>query len=130
MARLSEKEILQEWTSFDEKLRELTAVERTYYARPPEGIYNERVLKVGMENDYRHIFWSIAFKDWDRDSTLPASYAYDALMKQLHPGAIILMHTVAKHNAEALPQFIKDAKAQGYTFASIEDLVFDSFLQQ
>ena len=123
MAKLSDEQILKEWELFDNKLKELTKVGRTYYARPPEGIYNERVLKVGIENNYRHIFWSIAFKDWDRNSTQPASYAYDALMKQLHPGAIILMHTVARHNAEALPQFIKDAKEKGYTFASLDDLV-------
>ena len=130
MAKLSEEEILKEWKLFDEKLKELTKVNRTYYARPPEGIYNERVLKIGIENNYRHIFWSIAFKDWDRNSTLPASYAYDALMKQLHPGAIILMHSVARHNAEALPQFIKDAKAKGYTFASIDDLVMSYELEK
>ena len=123
MAKLSDAEILKEWVQFDEKLKELTNLNGTSYVRPPEGIYNERVLKVGIENNYRHIFWSIAFKDWDRNSTLPASYAYDALMKQLHPGAIILMHTVARHNAEALPQFIKDAKEKGYTFASLDDLV-------
>lgn len=125
MARLSEEEILKEWTDFDQMLSELTEIERTFYVRPPEGIYNETVLKVGMDNYYRHIFWSIAFKDWDRHSMLPASYAYDALMAQLHPGAIILMHTVARHNAEALPQFIMDAKAKGYTFASLDDLVFE-----
>ena len=82
------------------------------------------MLKVAWDQQYRNIFWSIAFKDWDRDSTLPSSYAYNALMKQLHPGAIILMHTVAKHNAEALPQFIKEAKKQGYTFASLDELIF------
>ncbi len=130
MAKLSEDAILKEWVEFDKKLKELTNVDRTYYARPPEGIYNERVLKVGIENNYRHIFWSVAFKDWDRNSTLPASYAYDALMKQLHPGAIILMHTVARHNAEALPQFIKDAKEKGYTFASLDDLVMAYELEQ
>ena len=40
-------------------------------------------------------------------------------------GAIILMHTVAQDNAEAIPQFIKDAKAQGYTFGSLDDLVLE-----
>lgn len=35
------------------------------------------------------------------------------------------MHTVAQDNAEAIPQFIKDAKAQGYTFGSLDDLVLE-----
>ena len=125
MARLSEAEMVNEWQKFDQKLQELTNIERTYYARPPEGIFNEQVLSVGNDNGYRHIFWSIAFKDWLKDERRGYKYAYDALMQQLHPGAVILMHTVAQDNAEALPKFIKDAKAAGYTFASLDDLVME-----
>ncbi|MEK4230762.1 polysaccharide deacetylase family protein [Solibacillus sp. FSL H8-0538] len=125
MARLSDAEIIAEWKKFDDKLRELTGVERTYYARPPEGIFNERLLKVGNDNSYRHIFWSVAFKDWLKDERRGYKYAYDALMQQLHPGAVILMHTVAQDNAEALPKFIADAKAAGYTFGSLDDLVME-----
>ena len=47
------------------------------------------------------------------------------LMKQLHPGAIILMHTVSPDNAEALPSFIQDAKKEGYSFKSLDDLVME-----
>lgn len=125
MAKLTADGMRAEWQNFDTKLRELTGIERTTYARPPEGTFNERVLQVGNEYGYRHIFWSVAFKDWLKDSTAGADYAYNELMAQLHPGAIILMHTVAKHNALALPQFIRDAKAQGYTFHSLDELVAD-----
>lgn len=125
MAKLSANEMKEEWFGFDEKLYELTGVDRTYYARPPEGIFNEEVLKVGNEVGYRHIFWSIAFKDWLKDERRGYEYAYNALMNQLHPGAIILMHTVAQDNAEALPKFIDEAKAQGYTFGSLDDLVLE-----
>lgn len=122
MARLSEAELVKEWQNFDTRLRELTNIKRTFYARPPEGIYNEQVLRVGLENDYRHIFWSVAFKDWERDVSRGGDYAYDELMKQLHPGAIILMHTVSPDNAEGLPKFIESAKALGYKFGSLDDL--------
>ena len=122
MARLSEAQMVTEWQNFDKKLKEVTGLERTYYTRPPEGVYDETLLAVGAKNDYRHIFWSIAFKDWEKDVRRGGDYAYNELMKQLHPGAIILMHTVAEDNADALPKFIKDAKAQGYTFGSLDDL--------
>lgn len=125
MARLSDSEMVNEWQRFDNKLKELTGIERTYYARPPEGVFNERLLKVGNDNGYRHIFWSVAFKDWLKDERRGYKYAYDALMQQLHPGAVILMHTVAQDNAEALPKFIQDAKKQGYTFKSLDDLVLE-----
>ena len=44
-------------------------------------------------------------------------------MAQIHPGAIIMMHTVSPDNAAALPDFIRDAKAKGYTFSSLDSLV-------
>ncbi|MEG0258530.1 MAG: polysaccharide deacetylase family protein [Lysinibacillus sp.] len=125
MARLSEDGMRAEWKKFDGRLRELTGIERTTYARPPEGTFNAEVLAVGNAEGYRHIFWSIAFKDWLKDERRGADYAYNALMEQLHPGAVILMHTVAQDNAEALPRFITDAKAKGYTFKSIDDLVLE-----
>lgn len=125
MAQLTAAEMKKEWQLFDDKLRDITGVARTYYARPPEGIFNEEVLRVGNEAGYRHMFWSIAFKDWLKDERRGADYAYNALMEQLHPGAVILMHTVAQDNAEALPAFIKDAKEAGYTFRSLDDLVLE-----
>lgn len=125
MARLSASEMQKEWQQFDAKLKELTGIKRTIYTRPPEGTFNEQVLKVGNDLGYRHMFWSIAFKDWLKDERRGADYAYNALMNQLHPGAVILMHTVAQDNAEALPKFIQDAKAQGYTFSSLDDLVME-----
>ncbi|MGE8004728.1 polysaccharide deacetylase family protein [Lysinibacillus sp. NPDC093216] len=125
MARLTPDGMRSEWKKLDDKLRELTSIERTTYARPPEGIFNAKLLEVGNAEGYRHIFWSVAFKDWERDVRRGADYAYNALMEQLHPGAVILMHTVAQDNAEALPRFIAEAKKQGYTFLSLDDLVLE-----
>jgi len=114
-----------EWTRFDKKLKELTGMERTTYARPPKGIFNEKLLSVGNKLGYRHIFWSVAFVDWHADKPRGKDYAYGELMKQLHPGAIILMHTVSPDNAEALPSFIQNAKKEGYSFRSLDDLVME-----
>lgn len=130
MARLSRDEMLKEWQNFDRKLKEVAGIERTYYVRPPEGTFSKELLKVGNENGYTHIFWSIAFRDWDTDKKKGKEYAYHELVNQLHPGAIILMHTVAEHNAEALPDFIKEAKRQGYTFGTLDDLVFDYLVNE
>ena len=41
-----------------------------------------------MKMDYRHIFWSIAFKDWVKDERRGGEYAYNALMKQLIQGLL------------------------------------------
>lgn len=47
------------------------------------------------------------------------------MMKQAHPGAVYLLHTVSKDNAEALDQAITDLK-EGYTFKSLDDLMFEN----
>lgn len=129
MSKLSDEELVKEWKKFDSKLNEVAGIKRTHYVRPPKGIFNERVLEVGNKNGYTHMFWDTAFVDWHADSNVGWEYAYDELMNQLHPGALILLHTVAKHNADALPKFIKDAKKQGYTFGSLDDLVMESVFE-
>ncbi len=126
MANLTEAGMKDEWHRFDHKLKELTGIERTVYVRPPKGIFNEKLLSYGNELGYRHIFWSVAFVDWHEDKPQGKAYAYNELMKQLHPGALILMHTVSSDNAEALPDFIRDAKEKGYTFKTLDDLVAES----
>lgn len=125
MANLSEARMKEEWEKFDGLLREQTGMKRTVYARPPEGTFNEKVLAKGNELGYRHIFWSVAFIDWHANKPRGRQYAYNELMTQLHPGAVILMHTVSPDNAEALPDFIRDAKKQGYEFRSLDDLVLE-----
>ncbi|WP_025782786.1 polysaccharide deacetylase family protein [Sporosarcina sp. D27] len=125
MAKLSPEKMEEEWTSFDKLLEETTGIKRTVYARPPEGIFNEQVLAVGNSLGYRHIFWSVAFIDWYADKPKGRDFAYNELMNQLHPGAVILMHTVSSDNSQALPDFIRDAKKQGYTFGSLDDLVME-----
>ncbi|MDW0117816.1 polysaccharide deacetylase family protein [Sporosarcina thermotolerans] len=125
MANLTEERMEEEWKKFDELLYKTTGVKRTVYARPPEGIFNDTVLRKGNELGYRHIFWSVAFIDWHANKPRGKAYAYKELMNQLHPGAVILMHTVSPDNAEALPDFIRDAKKQGYEFRTLDDLVLE-----
>jgi peptidoglycan-N-acetylmuramic acid deacetylase len=126
MSNLSEARMKEEWQKFDRVLKEKTGIERTRYVRPPAGVFSESLLAYGNELGYRHMFWSIAFVDWYADKPQGKAYSYNHLMNQLHPGAVILMHTVSPDNAQALPDFIRDAKKEGYTFESLESLVFEN----
>ncbi len=126
LARLSKDGVKKELQKFDKRLSELTSLTRTTVTRPPEGIFNEQVLEAANEIGYQHIFWSVAFIDWHRDQKKGGKYAYDELMSQIHPGAIILMHTVSPDNAEGLPMFIKDARKMGYTFGTLDDLIMNN----
>ena len=55
-------------------------------------------------------------------------YAYDQIMKQMHPGAIILLHAVSSDNAQALERIIQDLKRKGYEFKSLDHLLLKNSL--
>lgn len=104
------------------KTKELTGQKEMHYLRPPQGVFNERTLFVSKQLGYRNVFWSVAFVDWNVKSQKGWKYAYDHVIKQIHPGAVILLHAVSKDNAEALDKIIDDLRKQGYTFKSLDAL--------
>ncbi|GAA0288890.1 peptidoglycan-N-acetylmuramic acid deacetylase [Gracilibacillus halotolerans] len=106
-----------------------TAPEATVqYIRPPKGTFNENSLKWANELGYIHMFWSVAFVDWNEGEEKGWEHAYQQVMDQIHPGAIVLMHTVSRDNAESLEHLIDELRKQGYTFKSLDDLMLKQLL--
>ena len=93
------------------------------FLRPPKGEYSERSLAVTNKLGYCNLFWSFAYDDWYRDRFRGADYAYNIVMRNLHNGAVLLLHAVSKDNAEALDSIIKGALEKGYDFGTPEDLL-------
>lgn len=126
--KITKKQMKEELDTLEEKVRQVTTQEEFHYFRPPRGTFNEKTLQYLDELGYTHIFWSVAFKDWMKDEEKGWRYAYDQLMQQIHPGAIVLLHTVSPDNANALEKVIQDLKNQGYTFKSLDDLMIKQSL--
>jgi peptidoglycan-N-acetylmuramic acid deacetylase len=122
MSQLSEGQIKVELDKVKEQVTQLTGQPRMDYLRPPRGIFNERVLAAAKQFGYTNVFWSVAYKDWDVNAQQGSQHAYEQVMKQLHPGAIILLHSVSKDNTGALGRIIDDARKQGYEFKSLDQL--------
>ncbi len=93
------------------------------FLRPPKGEYSERSLAVTNKLGYCNLFWSFAYDDWYRDRIRGADYAYNIVMRNLHNGAVLLLHAVSKDNAEALDSIIKGAQEKGYEFGTPDDLL-------
>ena len=90
------------------------------YFRFPSGIYSEKALHVIAEMGHRSIFWSIAYADWDTENQMPPEEALETLLSRLHPGAVILLHSVSDTNVEILAEFICAARNAGYTFKNLD----------
>ncbi|MCX7711368.1 MAG: delta-lactam-biosynthetic de-N-acetylase [Clostridia bacterium] len=90
------------------------------YMRPPRGEYSERTLAAAKALGYKTIFWSFAYRDFETNNQKGADYAYNMVMKNLHHGAVILLHAVSKDNAEALDRIIKGIQEEGYTISPFD----------
>ncbi len=89
------------------------------YFRFPAGEYNESALELIHSLGYSSVFWSVAYDDWDTSKVRGKDYTIEKVMSRLHPGAVILLHSVSRDNAEALSEIIDRARAEGYRFESL-----------
>ena len=128
MTVLSDAAIKSELQKVKDETERLTGQKTMNYLRPPRGIFNERTMQIAKEEGYYHIFWSLAYKDWVVNEQKGAAYAHGEVLKQIHPGAILLIHSVSKDNADAMDSIIIDLKKQGYTFKSLDDLMISKQL--
>lgn len=121
LTNVSDARVREELEKVKVETKELTGQKDMKYVRPPRGILSERTLAIAKQEGYTHVLWSIAYVDWNVNQQKGAQYAYDSVMKQIHPGAVILLHTVSKDNADALEKIIMEAKKKGYQFKSLDE---------
>jgi peptidoglycan-N-acetylmuramic acid deacetylase len=122
MSQISNNRLKEELEKLKNEVSKITGQKEMPFMRPPSGIFSERVLEVGKELGYTNVFWSITYKDWDTKVQKGWRYAYDNVMSQLHPGAVIMLHNVSKDNAEALGRIIDDTRNRGYDFKRLDQL--------
>jgi peptidoglycan-N-acetylmuramic acid deacetylase len=97
--------------------------ENMKFLRPPKGEYSERTLSQTQQMGYCNLFWSFAYDDWYRDRIRGPEYARDIVMRNLHNGAVLLLHAVSKDNADALDSIIRGAGEMGYTIGDPQELL-------
>jgi peptidoglycan-N-acetylmuramic acid deacetylase len=64
----------------------------------------------------------MAMKDWVPMPGGPEE-AYQTVMDNLHPGAVVLLHAVSRDNTDTLDRLIKDIRDQGYSFKTLDELI-------
>lgn len=125
LTQVSDQKLRDELEKLEKAFYQLTGVKEMKYLRPPRGVFSERTLALTREMGYYNVFWSLAFIDWQTDKQRGWKYAYDNILQQIHPGAVILLHSVSSDNAEALPKAIQDLRQKGYEFKSLDHLYLE-----
>ncbi|MBR2048843.1 MAG: polysaccharide deacetylase family protein [Oscillospiraceae bacterium] len=103
--------------------REITGAEMPKFYRPPQGIYSQENLEMAQKLGYKTVFWSLAYADWDNENQPSPETAMEKLTGRVHNGAVILLHSTSKTNAQVLDQLITRWKEMGYRFGTLEELV-------
>ena len=122
-SEISRQQMADEILECDNYLRKNFGYATSFF-RFPEGSYNENALELIDSMGYTSVFWSCAYADWDVNAVKGGDYAFKTVTSRLHPGAIILLHSVSPDNAEALGKIIDFAHGQGYEFRALTDYKF------
>ncbi len=118
---LTRLRMAEEIKGMDDYLRTNFGYSEPFF-RFPMGEYSDCALDLVGSLGYKSVFWSVAYADWDLDNQKGADYAFQTVTARLHPGAVILLHSVSPDNAEALGRIIDWAQSEGYSFRSLRDL--------
>lgn len=121
-AEITTEQMTKEIHGMEEYLKENFNYSEPYF-RFPKGEYTDTAIQTVNSLGYSCVFWSLAYADWDLNNQKGEQYAYEKVVSRLHPGAVILLHSVSPDNANALSRIIEEAKNQRYKFLSLRDYV-------
>ena len=123
MSTLTNEEMTANLEALEALCYEKTGYKMEKYFRFPEGRYDKRTLKCASDQGYKTFFWSLTYADWDNSRQPSKEASIKKMLDNTHPGAVILLHPTSDINVEIMPELIKEWKAMGYTFGSLNELV-------
>ncbi len=115
MPTLDEKKCRSEIMDMHEYVKENFGCEMELF-RPPMGEFSQYSLSVTRDCGYKTLMWSFAYADWDTNNQPQPEAALKRVTSAAHEGAIYLLHSVSKTNAEILPKAIDEIRNKGFEF--------------
>lgn len=105
-------------------------IENTGIFRPPYGAITERQVDFLKQKNVKTVLWSLTTRDWD-PSKNDTNTIFETFKKNLHNGAIVLLHDVAYGNESnllmALEKMLLYGKSLGYEFVTVQELKANIF---
>ncbi len=124
MSQISTKDAFEkEIMDVETKYKEITGKEMTKFYRPPQGKYSKSNLQMAKDMGYHTFFWSLAYVDWDQNNQPSREEAFDKLLRRVHPGAIVLLHSTSSTNGQILDELLTKWEEMSYTFRSLDDFL-------
>ncbi|MBQ4429126.1 MAG: polysaccharide deacetylase family protein [Clostridia bacterium] len=122
MNKLSSTQIRDELSAFESLINGVIG-RGTKLFRVPYGEYNDTVIKTLRESGYEVVQWNIDTVDWKPERS--AQTILDSVLGKLKDGSIILSHNNGYKIEQYLPALIEAAKAQGYEFVTVSELLLE-----
>ena len=122
MNKLSSTQIRDELSAFESLIKSVIG-RGTKLFRVPYGEYNDTVIKTLRESGYEVVQWNIDTVDWKPERS--AQTILDSVLGKLKDGSIILSHNNGYKIEQYLPALIEAAKAQGYEFVTVSELLLE-----
>ena len=101
---------------------EQCGVQVAKYYRPPEGRFSEENMQFASALGYKTIFWSFGYVDWDNDRQMSPADALEKILDCVHNGEVLLLHPTSATNAEIMPALIRELRARGFRFGTLDEL--------
>lgn len=118
LTKLTEEEVYRDMEETAQKIFEATGVRPTVM-RPPEGKYNDTVLKAATEEGLSVILWSVDPQDW---ACHDSRAVLRTMAQNTGNGDIVLMHDMHKSSVEAALELVDTLEAEGYCFVTVSEL--------
>ena len=116
MTQLSEEEIRAQLSATADAVSQVSGIVPTL-SRPVGGAVNDTVRRA---IDYPMILWSVDTRDWESRNT---DKVVRAVLSQVQPGDIILLHDIYATSVDAALQIVDALTEQGYWFVTVEELL-------
>ena len=119
---LSPKQIRSEVARSRRLIRSATGHDSTWL-RPPYGAMDGKAWRAVSKERAQVVMWDVDSRDWKKPG---AKKIAKSVVRHVKPGSIVLLHDGGGDRAQtvaALPMIIRDLKAKGYLFVTVEELV-------
>lgn len=130
LTQLGDAEVRHEILGGAQQITAVTGANPVPLFRFPFGDANAHTIAIANQVGFVPVRWTVDTLGWEgTEGHITAAVVVSRVLEALRPGEIVLMHVGSNpqdhttFDADALPQVIKDLRARGYSFVSLDALV-------